>query len=869
MSTRPTLNLPKHQNPSTPGRTACAPYNFIPLPEKVVTVKGSTIDEQLPDHDRYFPHRHTGYFDMTLTTKSPLYVRCGLSAARPDPDTPSEFEKAEAEKLGKLPRNFRDAMKNQPDFFYTRDPNKPVIPASSLRGMVRGLLEIVSYGKMKMISTNQMFFRAVGDTTSLGELYRQRMQQTVSNGYCPKVKAGYLTHESGKYLITPAKTLSGDQYFRIEEDKARSFISSLQPMSYWNNSVKRWEANDKYEWKRCQVWFKPSRPKAHMTHSRPMYYALVEEISLTRPSPMSGWEQGWFIASGWIPSQKKGKHLHWIIADKSTSSFGVDDADVEAYRDGGGISDRIHDMKFSVVLGGPGEIPCFYLEWRDRTGKQHIAIGHTPFFRLPYENTTSDCIPSDVCGSEDIDYVDALFGFIKGDTADAPQGSKLRAYASRIFVTDATTEEMSPWLKNRPIAPCILASPKATAFQQYLVQQEPDLYDTAKKRKDGSPIMETRLRHYGSAVPEETVIRGYKRYWHQNSPSADQIEERNREWLKSNGEVKDESTQHTQFKPVKSGVQFTFRVYFENLSEEELGALCWTLHPLGDEAVMNDPQKGYCHSLGMGKPLGMGAVDLEATLHLTDRPTRYSSLIDGDNWQTGEAASGESLSNIDTLKSRTKKFEEHIIAELQPLTRPCGHLRDLKRIGMLLKIMEWLGYSPVPPSGNLLQIEAARDHNTRYMTIELPGVQSRDKNEYKNRPVLPDPSAFGTLTGDAEPLVAAVTDQIPKALKQNTPVQAQQPSGKTVLQATTSPQKKPAKVSFQAPTKPVHTETKRETVTLSTTVKNGKAHVRTAKGEEVVCTALLTYPLRQPGDECRADVTYESGKAVRAVFKGW
>ncbi|MCS6861434.1 MAG: hypothetical protein NZT92_14050 [Abditibacteriales bacterium] len=71
------------------------------------------------------------------------------------------------------------------------------------------------------------------------------------------------------------------------------------------------------------------------------------------------------------------------------------------------------------------------------------------------------------------------------------------------------------------------------------------------------------------------------------------------------------------------------------------------------------------------------------------------------------------------------------------------------------------------------------------------------------------------------------------------------------------------------PAAPAFTGTKRETVTLLTAVKNGKAQVRTEKGEEIPCTGLPAYPPGQPDDECRADVTYEGGKAVRAVFKRW
>jgi CRISPR-associated protein (TIGR03986 family) len=259
------------------------------------------------------------------------------------------------------------------------------------------------------------------------------------------------------------------------------------------------------------------------------------------------------------------------------------------------------------------------------------------------------------------------------------------------------------WVSADPIAPKILATPKPTAFQHYLTQQKPN--------------DKNQLDHYDSPPPHETVIRGHKLYWHQGERSRNDIEDPN---------ASPTSTQHTQFKPVKAGVRFKFRIYFENLSDRELGALCWVLRPLGD------PAKEYCHHLGMGKPLGMGAVKLEATLHLTDRRRRYGSPFDGDHWQTGTATSGESLSDRATLERLTRPFEQHILETLG-LNARFQHLFEVKRIGMLLKMLEWPGY-PSDPNGRCF-LNAQNHPNTRYMTIQ-------PKNEYRNRPVLPDPAAF-------------------------------------------------------------------------------------------------------------------------------
>ncbi|HJQ31668.1 MAG TPA: hypothetical protein VJ866_05810 [Pyrinomonadaceae bacterium] len=73
-----------------------------------------------------------------------------------------------------------------------------------------------------------------------------------------------------------------------------------------------------------------------------------------------------------------------------------------------------------------------------------------------------------------------------------------------------------------------------------------------------------------------------------------------------------------------------------------------------------------------------------------------------------------------------------------------------------------------------------------------------------------------------------------------------------------------------APPKPrPRQETKREVVTLVSVIKAGKATVRTKQDEEVTCTGMPSYPRVSPGEVCRADVTREEGRALKAMFKGW
>jgi CRISPR-associated protein (TIGR03986 family) len=725
------MPLPVHQNPIDnnqnliPDRTASAPYNFVPLPERIVkAVEGAA---QLPSHDTYANdgYPHTGYFVVKLTTKSPLYVRCPFT--RDEFDLDEQGIDRNRRKIDNQTR-YADRIKNTPHFFYTRGPDQPVIPGSSPRGMLRNLLEIVSYGKVERVTDSiKVYFRAVAAPKDdpLTDPYRQTLGRFGSN-----VRAGYLVRVGDEWEVRPAKR-PADVGWR-EEKKA--YLTVKEKII----------ADD------VIPGFIPLNSPGY----RPQYHHVSFNVEKRRG------KRGQFIAVTQIGSPGKGyphrgvlvcsgnmletggeetvspRRAHALVleADDSAKRLKINVQAVADYLDALTPFQKT-EPPFDEHMGClVNERPIFYVEEQGEI----LFFGHSPNFRIPSllkkerrAATPLDFVPSALRRPEDIDYAEALFGYTKGKEVNAPQGSKIRAYASRVFVTEATLkeEQTAIWLSAEPVVPKILASPKPTAFQHYLTQREPN--------------EKARLDHYGSPPPHDTVIRGHKLYWHQADRTVNNLRPEPRSPnVDENGNVNSLSTQHTQFKPVKSGVTFTFRVYFENLSDQELGALCWVLHPLGDE------QQKYYHSLGMGKPLGMGAVKLDATLYLTDRAARYGSLFDGDNWQTG-AQAGQQLSNRDTLERLTREFEKHILGELG-LDDICPRLADLKRIGMLLKMLEWPGFpAQLPASLNNRFLSNQKLPNTRYMVVRLPNSQ----NEYRNRLVLPDPSRFGQLTGETVPIV--------------------------------------------------------------------------------------------------------------------
>ncbi len=673
--------------------SARAPYNFVPLPEQARPAD-YLPDGAVPTHDRYHAGMVSGYFDCRLETLTPLYVRSTLTHA--------EYR----ERVGRRLRNEpEDARRHKPTFyspgFNERDePRDDIrsylrIPGSSLRGMTRALIEILSASRLTAVSEDEMSYRAVGDMTSLGDAYRALMVGNRGGAFVPTARAGYLYRKGNRYVIRPAQTVLSTQYFRIEEDDAISIVTGLQRMAEMRDG--RYKPSDSYEWLRLPVWFRPIKPEVHQ-HSRKLYYGKLgrADLSVTQPDDPKGWIPGRFIASGWVASANRGKHLHWVVApavDGGKQDLNLSERDVQSYCDGGGLTPAITDQHFSVLPNHEGfdaACPCFYLEHEGR-----VHVGHTAFFRLPYVTRLTDAVPDTVktiMGQEHTslpDTADAIFGVAATSEGDG--------FAGRVFFEDARLDGQQEDVEWEQVeTPQILAGPKPTCFQHYLAQDEALAASDEKQRK-------MTLQYYGPGAK----VRGHKLYWHRNNGAG-----RQGYWIEDSRKIPDGSdTQHTRIRPVRSGVRFRFRVRFENLHPVEVGMLMCAL----------GLPEGCAHKLGMGKPLGLGSVRISYELHTINRQERYRTVFASVNGESTTWQDGLTRASIEKVKDFGKAFAIWLRPQdSQDLQDPDDVWQD-SRMQVLKRL---LAYESCPPFDR-----------TRYMTIE-------PQNEYRGRPILPDPSAF-------------------------------------------------------------------------------------------------------------------------------
>ena len=652
--------IPRHSNPKSERRRARAPYNFVPLPEKVVAAV------EPPPQDVY--SGVTGWIDCGLETCSPTYVRGMLTEeqfkkhGRKGPDELSDDERAE-----RAP-------------FFAMTENRPVIPGSSLRGMVRSLVEIVGYGKVRWVAAEpKVTFRAVAAARDdpLAEPYRQ-----VLGKFGHSVQAGYLIRRDDGWYVRPAQSPSDlgwperNAYLKV---KAKFIPTGAVPGLLPFN-------DEEYKPGFHRVSF-----DVRIGRGRRGPYLAVSDIG----TPESGYPyHGTLVWSGNMLETGGGtspRRNHALILEtkKGAPEIKISPQALEDYRDG--------LTPFQIdFFGRQGCLqqghPVFYVE-EDR---EVVAFGHSPNFRIPAwlagtkrAATPCDFAPVHLQDDSLIDLADAMFGW-----TPEPGGERTTSRAGRVFISDARflSAKDGIWLSATPITPHVLASPKPTTFQHYLVQDRQQGHD---------PDDKSSLAHYGT-TPSEATIRGHKLYWHKGKVRQSDIAATPKE--------QEHPKQLTRIMPVKAGVRFKFRVYFENLRSEELGALLWVLQVPGESG------KTYRHKIGMGKPLGMGAVAIDKVeVHLTNRRRRYSRLFEThtDRWAEGEEeATGDFV----------RAFEQFVLQQIAPGKR---RLAELERIRALLTMLEWPADQP----------DEMWTEWTRYLEIE----HRENDNEYKDRPVLPTP----------------------------------------------------------------------------------------------------------------------------------
>jgi CRISPR-associated protein (TIGR03986 family) len=532
------------------------------------------------------------------------------------------------------------------------------------------------------------------------------MEQAPSQIYTPLMKGGYIQKRGSEWVIQPAQEIDHTTFAAIPIND--DLFGRLRPVNGTRNSFEIFIQTGKYDYQ--PVKYDPRTKRAFL-------YVRGARVLHAQANPSASFRPAVLVKSG--PMESKRSEAVIYPCDENADPLELDDDLVEAYRDQ--ISKEQEKIlgKNGVLVDGH---PVFYIQ--NDSGKV-IAVGHCRMLRIPYPLAPKDLLPRVHREERKLDLAEAIFGYarrIKKNEAPLRE----RSFAGRVFFSNAclVEDQTDIWLaRGKTVTPKVLGGPKPTTFQHYLVQTEPDRYQMGQTR-DGKPKWELRLADYASHG--KTTLRGSKLYWHKGPVGLDDIQK--------GAEDPGKENVLTQIQPLRAGVRFKFRIDFENLAREELGALAWVLNIAS--------QDGYRLKLGMGKPLGLGAVAINSNLRLIDRYGRYRKLWEGEGFHLAERSADGELAKL------AVEFERFI---LQALGSRAARLAEVERIRDLLLLLSFPGPHPA---------------HTRYLEISRRDPQAKHgkRNEYRERPVLPTPYGVwtmpapgGSATGERPPVNASTS----------------------------------------------------------------------------------------------------------------
>ncbi|MGQ0566596.1 MAG: TIGR03986 family type III CRISPR-associated RAMP protein [Gemmobacter sp.] len=592
--------------------TVTAPYNFVPLSRYVC--QAADLDPALaglPSQDDPAGVGKSGSLSLTLTAETPILV--GWDAGD-----------GQIKKFGRVPDGAGGKV--------------PAIPGSSLRGMVRNVLEIASFGKMALVDDARTAMRDLNAVTD----YRRHCTFTRANrAFESRVLAGLLQVTNGKVMLTPCDyarvdhrdtlsgmSLFGGQTFRQRIEAAIAAHGNARTKIVWEGPgqtprptdttiaeiVERIYLEATGTAPGCTLYVEDDA-QDHPHNAKTLHYkkAAASIAALVGPSTT---KSGTLVFTG-MPSHHK--HMEFFFFDPKTAED-VDPKVIRMFLDVQELQEKVSPTwrwrKAEYERGQP--IPVFFL----RDGTRVRQIGLSMMFKMAGDNSVHALLGNTskdhVSGDSDaqIDLPTRIFGRITADKSGA------KPFRTRVSFGWAMAQP-GTWSEG-PVTTVHLQKPKPGYFPAYIRQRDFSAVsgDELVKPDGRRPAPYRSYMDWKDKPIGQEEIRGWKRY--------PVLENRN----PTRPAEGIEASRLVPLVPGQAGKPtFAARVRYHNLHPVELGALVW--------ALIWGGQLGKRHSLGMGRPLGWGQVTVTATLDpdQTQALAAFVSAMEG--WAQGKGlASG-------------------------------------------------------------------------------------------------------------------------------------------------------------------------------------------------------------------------------------
>jgi CRISPR-associated protein (TIGR03986 family) len=575
------------------------PYNFVSLPPRP-PANHPLGDGPPPGHDRYCEGKWSGSIPITITTATPLLIPDHTDAASRETDT-----------------------KATPPLDVRVDhQGRPLLAGSAVKGMLRSAYEAVTNSRLSVFTGDlPLAIRAnANDALNL----RPGIVADGPNG--PRVKwIDHLRPVPARPGVEPQRAV-WVPIRKIRQAKARD----RDTVEAWIHLLK-WTDRGRtaYVWRASDIAANGSLP----AEPSPVETVLSRKLTSVRHEPVRVRGVLHRTDSKFPADEAKNKkHDERLVVteviDTNLAEVVVNDEHeglltpelraswqrvIDSYA-------TAHEHE-SSLNGKYGTYVTSPQKWREldvgRTlyaelkGREVAALLPAMIGRRPFTGTPGDNLPEEhrpATSWESLSPADRVFGWVhvRDGNSPAKETGVRDAHRGHLRIEPGdqqpSPDQVDPSIGHLPLT--TLNSPKPAQFLFYLGDKKgKPLEGKAKQPGNGyrrEPKGQSKqLRGRKVYLTHRDVV-GDTDYW---TPSTGALPAgRHRQYTAPEGSGADVVTTVSSW--VTPGTTFSFTIRVDNLSAMELGALLWLL----------TLESQHFHKIGLGKPLGFGAVEVAADL---------------------------------------------------------------------------------------------------------------------------------------------------------------------------------------------------------------------------------------------------------------
>jgi CRISPR-associated protein (TIGR03986 family) len=541
-------------------------YNFVPAPTEAEVYKPNWSNKV--SHDIPFSDGESGEIELKITAMTPIFIRNGHSKNQETNEFSHYFDK--------------DGKKH---FF---------IPGSSLKGMLRNVLEIMSFSRMRQINNHKHSIRQT----------IKKKEDVINEDYTlgkekKNILAGFFREENGKYFIyncgsplkirytdldAKLKTNFGTQFGpKNESNSDKNFSARTGAYKYENiiieNNLEHKFINHPLDEDKQSSWKSEFQPLNYVkfAENETSFDGTIVCVGQASTYDISTARRGEYVFKGKKEDLFKNESQRIEVSKDVVNTF------LFVNKNGKGKNEELKDWTYWKTKIDKG-IPVFFRksDKKDEKGKivktEIIDFGLTFMYKEPVKFSTIEANPvykKPVAEDYKFDLSQIIFGYAE----------KEKTQKGRVFVSNFLAKKISNVLDETSL---LLGSPRSSFTPFYLVQ---------KHGKNG-------ITDHFNTYNSNPTLRGFKRYPVHQKIKQQNISDLNSEML-------------SKIRPLDKDSEFIGKIRFHNLRKAEIGALLSAI-------TMHNTSNSF-HSIGLAKPFGYGSIKviLEKTSGLNSQINDY------------------------------------------------------------------------------------------------------------------------------------------------------------------------------------------------------------------------------------------------------